>query len=157
MGRKVQMVKSARQVSGMRWPWFRQIIPVAAALLISCSLPVAVLAEEDADSVATTAGADGAAASGVVLSEYLIAGDDSRVRIILHFDTKPDYSWFLLRSPHRLVLDLPRTDFGIDDDTVTRRGLVTDLRYGNMAETQSRMIFSAKGPFKIEDVTLVEN
>jgi len=141
----------------MRWPWFRQIIPVAAALLISCSLPVAVLAEEDADSVATTAGADGAAASGVVLSEYLIAGDDSRVRIILHFDTKPDYSWFLLRSPHRLVLDLPRTDFGIDDDTVTRRGLVTDLRYGNMAETQSRMIFSAKGPFKIEDVTLVEN
>jgi len=141
----------------MRWPWFRQIIPVAAALLISCSLPVAVLAEEDADSVATTAGADGAAASGVVLSEYLIAGDDSRVRIILHFDTKPDYSWFLLRSPHRLVLDLPRTDFGIDDDTVTRRGLVTDLRYGNMAETQSRMIFSAKGPFNIEDVTLVEN
>lgn len=141
----------------MRWPWFRQIIPVAAALLISCSLPVAVLAEEDADSVAITAGADGAAASGVVLSEYLIAGDDSRVRIILHFDTKPDYSWFLLRSPHRLVLDLPRTDFGIDDDTVTPRGLVTDLRYGNMAETQSRMIFSAKGPFKIEDVTLVEN
>ena len=31
------------------------------------------------------------------------------MRVVLHFDREPDPKWFLLRGPHRLVIDLPQT------------------------------------------------
>jgi len=158
------MVKFATAPHDRRRPWLRHCLLALAAFSVACSVPHVSLAEDGkgADSTVAAAPTDtaskaGNTASGVVLSEYLIAGDDSRVRIILHFDTRPAFSWFLLRSPHRLVIDLPKTDFGIDEETVTSRGLIADLRYGTMAENQSRMIFSAKGPFKIEDASLLDN
>lgn len=132
-----------------RWRVLRAAILLAASLMLVSLLPSGVSAQGSDSSTST--------AAPLKVHEYLMAGDDSRMRILLHFDGKPDYSWFLLRSPHRLVLDLPEAEFEIDEDSVAGRGLVEDVRYGSMTEDQSRIIFSLKGPFSIEDMSVLEN
>ena len=34
--------------------------------------------------------------------------------IVMQFDREPDPKWFLLRGPHRLVIDLPETSFVVE-------------------------------------------
>ena len=93
-----------------RWRVLRAAILLAASLMLVSLLPSGVSAQGSDSSTST--------AAPLKVHEYLMAGDDSRMRILLHFDGKPEYSWFLLRSPHRLVLDLPETEFEIDEDSV---------------------------------------
>lgn len=88
---------------------------------------------------------------------YRMAGDQRRMRIILHFDRKPEVSWFLLRAPHRLVIDLPETEFAIDEARTEPRGLVKRVRYGRMREGHSRMIVTLVGPFVLDDLSVLQN
>lgn len=88
---------------------------------------------------------------------YRIAGDATRVRMLLDFDRKPDFDWFILRAPHRLVIDLPETRFGIDPEETMARGLVSEVRYGEIGEGRSRIILAAKGPFAVESVEVLKN
>ena len=37
-----------------------------------------------------------------------------KMRIVMQFDREPDPKWFLLRGPHRLVIDLPQTAFAVE-------------------------------------------
>jgi N-acetylmuramoyl-L-alanine amidase len=88
---------------------------------------------------------------------FKMAGDASRVRLVLNFDREPLPRWFLLRAPHRLVIDLPATRMTVDPGDVRPRGLVTDVRYGQMEEDASRLILSADGPFIVEELDVIAN
>src|SRR5687768_3739742 len=55
-----------------------------------------------------------AAAAPLEAVDYRIAGDATHTRIVMNFDRQPEPEWFLLRGPHRLVIDLPETRFGLD-------------------------------------------
>ncbi len=90
-------------------------------------------------------------------TQFTIAGDATRVRLVLHFDREPPARWFLLRSPHRLVIDFPEAAFAIDPATLTSRGLVRDIRYGQIDAGRSRMIVGGKGPFKVEAFDVLKN
>jgi len=98
-----------------------------------------------------------AAPQPLVAYEYMMAGDENRARIVLNFDREPEVNWFLLRAPHRLVIDLPETEFGIDEKETEPRGLISRVRYGRMAAGHSRMIYTMPGPFKVEDVSVLKN
>ncbi len=102
-----------------------------------------------------------AAAEGSVdllrASGFLMAGDATRTRIVLQFDREPLTKWFLLRAPHRLVIDLPETVFAVDPEALKPRGLVTAVRYGHLEAGRSRLIVSGKGPFSIETLDIVKN
>ena len=77
--------------------------------------------------VALVAGAPVAAAQVLVKAhDYRMAGDASRVRLVLNFDREPQPRWFLLRAPHRLVIDLPDTRMTIDPAGAGPRGLVDE-------------------------------
>lgn len=89
--------------------------------------------------------------------DFKMAGDETRVRVVLHFDREPDLRWFLLRAPHRLVLDLPATRFDIDQQEEFSRGIVTGVSFGNLDAGRSRMIFSSEGPFTVERIDVLEN
>ncbi|MGH6763215.1 MAG: N-acetylmuramoyl-L-alanine amidase [Phyllobacterium sp.] len=87
-----------------------------------------------------------------------VAGDDLHTRIVIVFDREPDISSFILSSPHRFVVDLPKTVFAFDaKKTAQPRGLVTDVRYGLKGEKKSRLILSFKGPFKIDGMDVTKN
>lgn len=88
---------------------------------------------------------------------YKMAGDATHMRIVMQFDREPDPRWFLLRGPHRLVIDLPETNFSVDARELKARGLVAGVRFGNVGEGRSRLILSAKGPFAVERVEVLEN
>jgi N-acetylmuramoyl-L-alanine amidase len=89
--------------------------------------------------------------------DFLIAGDAARTRVVMQLDGDATLNWFLLRSPHRLVVDLPQTGFAIVPADLKPRGLVTNVRYGKISDDHSRMIFAAKGPFTVDDISVVKN
>lgn len=98
-----------------------------------------------------------AIARPVVAHSYKMAGDDTRVRLVMQFDREPEANWFLLRGPHRLVIDIAEGRFALDEDATTARGLVTDIRYGNVVDDRGRMILSLNGPFAVEAFDILEN
>lgn len=95
--------------------------------------------------------------SKLLAYDYRMAGDQTHTRIIIHFDREPDIGWFLLRAPHRLVLDLPESEFAFEEAVVSPRGLVARVRYGRMSPGHSRMIFTVSGPFTIDDLNVIKN
>jgi N-acetylmuramoyl-L-alanine amidase len=90
-------------------------------------------------------------------TEYKMAGDASHMRIVMNFDSEPDPKWFLLRGPHRLVIDLPETRFAIDSKDLKARGLIKGVRYGHLNEGSSRLILTTKGPFTVDRVDVLAN
>ncbi len=63
-------------------------------------------------------------------SDFKMAGDAIEHAHRLQFDREPDPKWFLLRGPHRLVIDLPETTFVVDPKTLKARGLIRNVRFG---------------------------
>jgi N-acetylmuramoyl-L-alanine amidase len=98
-----------------------------------------------------------AAAGPLQAHGFKMAGDALRVRIVLQFDREPDPKWFLLRSPHRLVVDLPQTEFAVDPRELKPRGLVSDVRFGAVGEGRSRLILTAEGPFAVDRIDVLKN
>lgn len=95
--------------------------------------------------------------AGLVAQELRIAGDATRARFLLQFNQEPTLRWFLLRNPHRLVIDLPETDFKIEASQAEPRGLVTRFQHGQLGVGTSRIIISSDGPFIIDHIDVMEN
>jgi N-acetylmuramoyl-L-alanine amidase len=89
--------------------------------------------------------------------ELRMAGDGSRMRLVLQFNQEPAPRWLFLRDPHRLVIDLPETDFRIQASDVEPRGMVTRFQHGQLGPGVSRMIVSLDGPFAVESFDILEN
>jgi len=89
--------------------------------------------------------------------DFKMAGDATRMRVVLNFDGEPNPQWLLLRAPHRLVVDLPDTKFLLHPDDLKTAGLVKDVRYGHLQEGKSRLILTSKGPFTVERLDVLKN
>ncbi|MEQ9246818.1 MAG: AMIN domain-containing protein [Nitratireductor sp.] len=95
--------------------------------------------------------------SALKAHDYKMAGDAQYTRIVVRFDRKPDFRWFLLRDPSRLVIDLPSTDFSFDPLELRPRGLVASVQYGAVDAQRARLVFRAVGPFSVEKAEVKEN
>ncbi|WP_419913490.1 N-acetylmuramoyl-L-alanine amidase [Hoeflea sp.] len=93
----------------------------------------------------------------MVAFDFRIAGDEIRTRVVIEFEQQPEFSYHLLASPYRLVVDLPDTIFVFSDDLARPRGLISDIRYGAMAPGRSRVVLTAAGPVKAEMAEISEN
>jgi len=98
-----------------------------------------------------------APAAALEAHSYKMAGDAAQMRVVINFDSEPEPRWFLLRGPHRLVIDLPRTQFAIDSKELKARGMIRSVRYGQVSEQTSRVMIEAKGPFVIDRLDIVPN
>nr|WP_258045684.1 N-acetylmuramoyl-L-alanine amidase [Mesorhizobium sp. NBSH29] len=96
-------------------------------------------------------------ASTLAASEYKMAGDATRMRVVVQFDREPEMRWFLLRGPNRLVIDLPETDLRSDGRDLKGRGLISSVRFGGVGNGRSRLILTAKGPFSVERIDVIAN
>lgn len=90
-------------------------------------------------------------------SDYKMAGDVERMRIIVQFDQDPDFRWVLMRAPHRLVIEMPEAGFSFNDEELAPRGMVTAVQYGNITAERSRIILSFDGPFEVERLDMMAN
>jgi N-acetylmuramoyl-L-alanine amidase len=130
----------------------------ARNLLRSCSVPdIFAITAAIALCVFLVLPATAADEGPLAALDYKMAGDATRARIVVHFDREPEPKWFLLRDPHRLVVDLPETTFAFDPASLEPRGLVSSVRYGLLSEGRSRLILSAAGPFEVEKLGILKN
>ena len=86
-----------------------------------------------------------------------VTGDENASRIIVDFDRTVEARPQLLEHPWRLVLDFDRIRFGFDPDPEQWSGMITDLRWGDMSDINSRIIFEIESPFQVDKITNVEN
>nr|WP_246411220.1 N-acetylmuramoyl-L-alanine amidase [Phyllobacterium trifolii] len=103
------------------------------------------------------AGKPSHAAGELAALTYQAAGDELRTRVVINFDREPDVSTMLLDQPHRLAIDIPKAVFAFDKKSVEPRGLITDVRYGLIDDQRSRLIFTLKGPFVVEQLNVIKN
>lgn len=85
-----------------------------------------------------------------------IAGDDNRVRLVLDFERKPDFTLSYLENPFRVIVDLPETVFAFPDDALQPRGLISSVRYGMSGAGRARMVFEFASPARMELVETTE-
>ncbi len=97
------------------------------------------------------------AADDLAALTYQAAGDELRTRVVINFDREPDVSTMLLDQPHRLAIDMPKAVFAFDKKSIEPRGLITDVRYGLIDDARSRLIFTIKGPFAVEQLNVIKN
>ncbi|MBZ9932999.1 N-acetylmuramoyl-L-alanine amidase [Mesorhizobium sp. BR1-1-5] len=98
-----------------------------------------------------------AADAPLMAKGYKMAGDATKMRIVMDFDREPDIKWFLLLGPNRLVIDLANTRFAIDAKDLKPRGLVKGVRLGELGEGVSRLILTGKGPFAVDKLDVLKN
>lgn len=117
--------------------WFAGLLP-AVALVLALALP--------------------AQAEGLLQARgYKMAGDAARMRVVVNFDRDPEFRWFLMRGPHRLVVDMPQAGFAFAAEELAARGMVTAVQYGNLGPDRSRIMLSFDGPFEVERVDVTAN
>lgn len=93
---------------------------------------------------------EGKPARGNVAFSARLAGDEARTRILIGFETAPDYRLRYLASPPRLVVDLGETAFGFGSGGIEGRGLVDAVRYGASGPGRARVVFALAAPAKVE-------
>lgn len=103
------------------------------------------------------AAAPARAGEALTATEYKMAGDATKMRIVLNFDGEPEPRWFLLRAPHRLVIDLPSTEMRLAAADLRARGLVAGVRYGKSGDGNSRLVITGKGPFLVDRLDVLRN
>ena len=89
--------------------------------------------------------------------DFAIEGDRAHVRIAISFDGEPSPKLLLLRAPHRLVVDFSGTRLLIEPGDLKARGLITGVRFGQLRAGESRLILTAAGPFRVDDLEVVPN
>ena len=100
--------------------------------------------------------AEGATGSRHVAIAARLAGDDSRVRLVLDFEREPEFELHYLENPYRAVIDLPETVFAFPQDALQSRGLVSAVRFGNSGNEKARMVFEFSAPVRMELVETSE-
>ncbi|SMD05573.1 N-acetylmuramoyl-L-alanine amidase [Rhizobium sp. RU36D] len=78
-----------------------------------------------------------------------VAGDRARSRIVIDFDRKPDFKLHYLARPNRIVIDLPSTAFGFNQEDLAPRGLFKDIRYGAMDVDSARLVLTMERPARM--------
>lgn len=86
-----------------------------------------------------------------------VIGDSSRSRLILDFDRAVSYKTYALENPRRIVIDLSRTVFALNDKAaVVPESLVESWRHGRISNEKSRLVLNLAKPAKVENTMLRE-
>ena len=115
---------------------FRVALLVFFMLVVAGGFPTAVLAQVP------------------VALDMRIAGDRNVTRIVIEFDQPVEIDRRLLDHPWRLVLDLGKVLYGFPNDAADGSSLISAVRFGDMSEQHSRIIFQTTGPFSVREFAM---
>jgi predicted aspartyl protease len=94
------------------------------------------------------------------LSASVILPSADNTTVIFEFTKSVSYNVFVVDNPPRVVVELPNVEFRFPEGTgVNGAGLVTGFRYGQVAQSDSRVVIDTSGPVIVEraDVTPAES
>jgi N-acetylmuramoyl-L-alanine amidase len=80
-----------------------------------------------------------------------------KTRFVMEIGTNPAYRIFTLPDPYRVVIDLPRVNWAIPQDTVKRqsKGVVNKLRFGLFSPETSRVVLDANAPVRVTSAFVI--
>ncbi len=79
-----------------------------------------------------------------------IGGDSERTRFVVDLSRVVKYKAFVLKSPNRVVIDLPKVKFLFPaGQGKEKKGLIQAYRYGLIGDGRSRIVIDIKKPVKI--------
>ncbi len=119
-------------------------------LVVGCLLVLASLAPALAQTPPGVGPAEMTEEGGALAFAARLAADEARARMIVEFESEPDFTIRYLEQPDRIVVDLSAVTFGFDQDTLSPRGLIERIRYGAAGPGRSRLILGLKGPARLE-------
>ncbi len=86
-----------------------------------------------------------------------VAGDERRTRLIVDLSRKVEFRAFTLANPYRVILDLQDVAFIFEPGRVpTKRGLVSNYRYGVFAPGKARMVLDVSEPVAIDKAFVLD-
>ncbi len=89
--------------------------------------------------------------------DILIGTTYERTRISVGVDQTMAYQLYVLKSPDRVVVDLPSVSWTINSSNLPQPGgIVRSVRYGHQSETSSRIIFDLFEPVYVANAMLVD-
>lgn len=89
-------------------------------------------------------------------TSFSMSGDAKSQHIEVKFDRDPGLNWFLLRGPHRLVLDLEPTRFVFEPAALKPNRMIELVRFGDLGEGRSRLILVVRNAFAVGKVDLAD-
>ncbi len=94
--------------------------------------------------IASLAAADPVA----VVKDVRLGVHPDKTRLVVELDKKVDFDIFTLAKPNRLVIDLPELTFEATPPKSTKRGVITNLRFGLFEPGRSRVVVDLAKPAK---------
>lgn len=86
-----------------------------------------------------------------------IVGNDERFRLIVDFDKEVQREIYVLDNPKRIIIDFSEVVFSLGDQLKqSPSSLVESVRFGSIAQGQSRMVLSVNKPLEITRQSFVE-
>lgn len=83
----------------------------------------------------------GGAASGATVRDIRLgAQSGSNARVVIDLDEKVDFKIFPLKNPDRVVVDLPRSAFSVNEKNVARKDYVSGVRLGKTPNGDARIV-----------------
>lgn len=98
-----------------------------------------------------------AAAADPDVSAVRLGLHPDKTRFVMEISEEPTYRIFTLPNPYRVVIDLPRIDWDIPQDTIKQqsRGVIDKLRFGLFSPQRSRVVLDAGKPVEVESVFVI--
>lgn len=102
-------------------------------------------------------GAAGSAQAAPDVSAVRLGIHPDKTRFVMEVSDNPAYRIFTLPDPYRVVIDLPRVNWAIPQDTVKKqsRGVVDKLRFGLFSPERSRVVLDANAPVRVENAFII--
>lgn len=70
-------------------------------------------------------------------------------RVVIELSDKADFRAFTMESPNRIIVDLPRFNFGPKNLDKPASSLISDVRHGPVSKTMSRLVLQTSEPILI--------
>jgi N-acetylmuramoyl-L-alanine amidase len=90
------------------------------------------------------------------VADMRLIGDDERTRFVVDLQASPEYAISRLSNPDRLVIDLPDVEFEVPEKSSEGRGLVSDFRFGQIAEGKARIVLDLARPVEVVNTFVLD-
>lgn len=85
----------------------------------------------------------------VVAYAARMVADDARTRIVVDFESAPEFNVRYLAAPARIVVEFPDAALGFSKDALEPRGFVRAVRYGKSGRGRSLLVLTLSRPAQV--------
>lgn len=94
-------------------------------------------------------------ARALTIDSVRFGAHPDKMRLVVELDQSATFKTFVLETPYRLVIDLPRYNWQAGQVSKPKGGLIKDIRTGVLNDTISRLVIDVASPVAIQSAFLL--